>query len=305
MSEKGPATGSALPQGCGFFLGLTQHPDRDVNLGLLRKSFFIEPLMHPLAIIPIPALQDNYIWAIVHIPSQQTLIVDPGESRPVIDFLQQHQYHLMGILLTHHHGDHTQGVPGLLEQFPDIPVWGSVDSSLPIINHPIHHQPEIVVNDNFPSYIILKIPGHTLDHIAYWDKENARLFCGDTLFAAGCGRAFEGTLAQLYDSLQRLAALPDHTHIYCAHEYTLKNLEFAQRVDPHNQAVSVRQAQIKSLRNTGLPSLPSTLLEEKATNPFLRCNNPEIIATAQRYAGKTLSSPVEVFSTLREWKNIF
>lgn len=258
-----------------------------------------------LEITAIAALQDNYIWAIIHKNSQQILIVDPGESFPVLQFLQQHSYQLTGILLTHHHGDHTRGVPEILKQFPDTPVWGSIDSALSFINHPIHSPSEITVNNLFPRYTILKIPGHTLDHIAYLDKENSLLFCGDTLFAGGCGRAFEGTLAQLYDALQQIAKLPDHTQIYCAHEYTLKNLEFAHQVEPHNQAIIARQIQVKELRREGHPSLPSTLKEEKATNPFLRCNSAEIVSMAENYVGKALVSPLEVFIALREWKNTF
>lgn len=261
--------------------------------------------MSYLAITPIPALQDNYIWAIAHTIARQVILVDPGESLPAVQFLQHHAYHLAGILLTHHHNDHTQGVPELLELFPDIPIYGSIESRLCFINHPIVDPSIIVVHPLFPPYTVLNIPGHTRDHIAYWDTENAQLFCGDTLFAGGCGRAFEGTLAQLYDSLNQIAALPDHTQIYCAHEYTEKNLAFAHHVEPNNPAIITRQKQIYHLRQKGHPSLPSSLQEEKATNPFLRCHSPDIISSAERYMGKQLTSPLEVFTALRQWKNSF
>ena len=249
-------------------------------------------------ITPIPTLKDNYVWAIINKP--KVLIVDPGEAAPVAEFLQRHRLDLAGIIITHHHWDHTNGIINLINQYP-APVWGPSKENIPGITHPLHDNDKINL-DSFPIELtIIAIPGHTLGHIAYYAR--GMLFCGDTLFAAGCGRLFEGTALQLYTSLQKIAALPEDTNIYCAHEYTLNNLHFAQTVEPNNKQITELIAQISALRKQGLPSLPSTLRKEKATNPFLRCDSPDVKENVEQYANKKLNDPLEIFTYLRKWKD--
>jgi hydroxyacylglutathione hydrolase len=255
-----------------------------------------------LQIVAIPALNDNYIWALINPKHHCALIVDPGDAEPVITFLHHQQLTLQGILVTHHHWDHVNGVEKLLQIY-QVPVYGSPENPFHAISHRVVSGQTLGMNDRFPSFQIIAIPGHTLDHIAYDAQDH--LFCGDTLFAGGCGRLFEGTPEQLYTSLQKIAALPDHTKLYCAHEYTLDNLRFAYHVEPTNQAILERIAQVKALRKQGIPSIPSLLHEEKLTNPFLRCTIPEIMQQAERYAQHKLSNPIAVFATLRAWKNNF
>lgn len=248
----------------------------------------------------IAALTDNYIWAISQPKQRDVLIVDPGEAKPVITYLEQHQGHLRGILITHHHGDHVNGVADLLAYAP-VPVFGPKHSPFSGITYRVEAGENRFFPDGFPNYDVLAIPGHTLDHIAYYADNT--LFCGDTLFAGGCGRLFEGTAEQLYASLQKLAALPDSTKVYCAHEYTLSNLSFAQRVEPSNHLILERIQRVQILREQGIPSIPSSLSEEKQTNPFLRCDNPEIIQQVAKHAQEKLRNPLEVFTALRIWKN--
>lgn len=254
-----------------------------------------------IRIVAISALKDNYIWAIVNEAHRMALIVDPGDAEPVLQYLQQHHLTLAGLLITHHHWDHTNGVAPLLTQFP-VPVIASIHSKLVGLTQRVGDN-VLTVSPLFPDLQGILIPGHTLDHIAY-RMQNA-LFCGDTLFGGGCGRLFEGTAEQLYASLQTLATLPHATQIYCGHEYTLNNLRFARLVEPHNQTITQRIKDVASLRSNQYPSLPSLLSEEKETNPFLRCEIPEIIAQVEDYAKRRLNHPIEVFRALREWKNTF
>lgn len=248
---------------------------------------------HP-TILPIPILSDNYVWTIIATELNAAVVVDPGDAQPVSDFLKQQQLSLVGILVTHHHWDHTNGVSALQQQYK-APVFGPATS--------LREQDTVVIT-GFPlSFQVLAIPGHTRDHVAFYTP--GILFCGDTLFAGGCGRLFEGTAKQLYDSLQKMAALPDDTSVYCAHEYTLQNLRFAEMVEPDNQAIKQRMKRVNELRKQSLPSLPSLLSEEKQTNPFLRCDIPEVIASVEKYAGRALNTPLEVFTWVRKWKDKF
>lgn len=257
--------------------------------------------MDKIKTTPIAALRDNYIWTMVDNQSN-AVIVDPGEAEPVINYLKQNQLRLIGILITHHHWDHTNGVNAILK-YQDVPVFGSMNNNNPAINRPVQES-DIIKIDHFPQqWHVLEIPGHTLDHVAYYANET--LFTGDTLFAAGCGRLFEGTAEQMLNSLQKLQHFPDTTQLYCGHEYTLKNLQFAKIVEPHNSLIVERIKKIEHLYSQKIPSLPVTLAEEKATNPFLRITETEIIENVSHYVGKKLHHPLEVFTGLRKWKDNF
>jgi hydroxyacylglutathione hydrolase len=253
-----------------------------------------------VTIAPIPTLKDNYVWAMVHQSKRRALVVDPGEALPVIRYLDQHQLILDGVLITHHHWDHTNGITELIQHYP-APVYASPRSHLSGIAHTSTSTP--LEFEVFPSFEIIDIPGHTLDHIAYYAP--GILFCGDTLFSAGCGRVFEGTVEQMYRSLQTIMALPDDTMIYCAHEYTLNNLHFAQQVEPENQAISEHMRSVIALRQQNIPSLPALLKREKNINPFLRCHMPQVIQHAELHAGQSLQQGIEVFRELRQWKDAF
>lgn len=242
----------------------------------------------------IPALKDNYIWVLIQ--KNRAIVVDPGDAAPVIDFFEREKLDLAAILLTHHHADHTGGVEKL-KTYYSCPVYASNAYA----THPIQKNVSLSIEDY--ACKVLAIPGHTLDHIAYYDEKN--LFCGDTLFAAGCGRVFEGTNAQMYASLQTLLALPPTTKVYCGHEYTLKNLLFAQTVEPNNAMIKHKLEKIRLLREKNSITLPSTIEEENHTNPFLRCTQPSVILSAEKYAKRKLLTEVEVFASLRDWKNNF
>ena len=254
---------------------------------------------------PIPAFQDNYIWCLYDDQSQLAYIVDPGDAAPVIDTLRAKNLQLAGLLITHHHYDHTGGIGALLS-IEQVPVYGPNNPDIPQINTPLAAGDRCTVLGW--HFTVLTIPGHTLDHIAFYsaDPPNAPLlFCGDTLFAGGCGRLFEGSAKQMYHSLQQLAALPDATRIYCAHEYTLANLRFATAVEPNNPQLQQRIQQESDKRRQHLPTIPSTLALEKATNVFLRCDQPTVMQSATKRKGSPCRDTVEVFATIRDWKDHF
>lgn len=253
-----------------------------------------------LKVVPILALKDNYIWCIVHVPTQQCVVVDPGATDPVLIALEQQHLKLTGILVTHHHGDHTQGIDGILKEFK-VPVFASYKKTTPSCTHPLKMGDK--VTSDFLNLQALEIPGHTLDHTAYYG--HGMVFTGDTLFTAGCGRVFEGTMEQMFTSLNRLAELPDDTLVYCGHEYTQANLKFARAVEPNNPDILSRIKLTDELRAKNLATVPAKLGPEKKTNPFLRTAIPEVIKAAEQHAGRSLKNPVEVFTVLREWKNNF
>ena len=253
-----------------------------------------------LHIVPVRALTDNYIW-VIH-DQYHAAVVDPGDATPVLDFLRRENLRLIAILNTHHHNDHIGGNVALLQEFP-VPVYGPAHESIPTLTHRLQEGDNVQLVEFPLSFNILDIPGHTAGHIAYYGAN--LLFCGDTLFACGCGRLFEGTPQQMYASLQKLAGLPDETQVYCGHEYTLANIRFARAVEPGNQALLELETATKKLRGQDIPTLPSTIMREKATNPFLRCNQLEVIQSASDYLSVSPPDPVSVFAAIRSWKNDF
>jgi hydroxyacylglutathione hydrolase len=252
------------------------------------------------AIIPIPAFADNYIWLVRE--GGVVAVVDPGDAAPVIAHLEREGLTLAAILATHHHGDHVGGIRDLLARWP-VPVFGPAREAIPGRTHALAEGESIVVPGIGLALSVLDIPGHTAGHIAYVGERI--VFCGDTLFAAGCGRLFEGTPAQMVSSLDKLSALPEATRVYCGHEYTLANLRFALAVEPGRAALLERQAREQTKRERGQPTLPSTIGEEHATNPFLRTGEATLRAAAERRAGRALVGRVGVFAELRAWKNSF
>jgi hydroxyacylglutathione hydrolase len=255
------------------------------------------------AIIPIPAFRDNYIWAVRNGPF--AAVVDPGDAAPVLAWLDQNGVRLSAIIATHHHADHVGGVPALCAH-RDVPVFGPAHETIPRRTHALGEGDRIDVPGIALSLGVVDIPGHTAGHIAYYSSgAESVLFCGDTLFAAGCGRLFEGTPEQMWSSLSKLARLAPATRLYCGHEYTLANLRFAETVEPDNETVRARTARERAKRDRGEPTLPSTIGEELATNPFLRAALPQVVARAAAHAGRPMSGAVDSFATLRAWKNDF
>ena len=253
-----------------------------------------------LTLVTLPALNDNYIW-LVH-DNERAVVVDPGETGQVLRFLQDHHLNLEAILCTHHHGDHTAGILKLREEYPSTRVYApQTDRFASFRTHPAAEQDTLEILDR-PCQI-LNVPGHTSDHIAY--HLSPWLFCGDTLFGAGCGRIFDGDARSFYQSLQKLSQLPDDTLICCAHEYTLANLRFAQVVMPYNQALQQRVETDTSKREQLQPTIPSRLSQEKATNPFLRCHTSEVRHAVSSHTHQASSDAAEVFALLRQWKDTF
>lgn len=250
-------------------------------------------------IIRIPAFKDNYIWLLRK--GAAAAVVDPGDARPVLDVLEQEGLSLSAILITHHHADHQGGVTELLAHH-SAEVFGPAAESIAGISKPLRGGDTISIAPCDIQFQVIAVPGHTLGHIAYYGS--GCLFCGDTLFAGGCGRLFEGTAVQMADSLARLAALPDDTAVYCAHEYTQANLHFALAVEPLNRRLQSRIEEVAVTRARGGATLPSTIAIEKATNPFLRCGQPDVAASA-RSRVPAARDEVAVFAALREWKNSF
>ena len=253
-----------------------------------------------LQIITLPARQDNYIWLLKK--GQHALVVAPGDAAPVIERLQQLQLDLDAILLTHHHADHIAGVPELLRHYPQALCYGpqlphpELPSKNPLVDGQILRLDTLGL-----SFNIMQLPGHTPEHIAY--EGEGCLFCGDVLFAGGCGRLLDGTAEQMYQSLQRIKQLPEQTQIYCAHEYTQGNLAFCQCVEPDNPQITERLRAISKLRQQGLPTVPSVLADELATNVFLRTQLPQVRHWAERHALRECENEIHVFAILREKKN--
>lgn len=247
-----------------------------------------------LHIIPIPAFDDNYIWLLRH--KNHAVVIDPGDAHPVIEALEKNNLTLSAILITHHHNDHIGGVAKLIEHTGArtyAPKYENFDfKHTALVENDVVHLPEI--NESFR---VIWLPGHTLGHIAYYNEQ--ALFCGDTLFSAGCGRLFEGTPEQMLQSLNRLKRLDPATKVYCTHEYTATNIAFALTLEPDNETLIARQATVKQLRNQQLPSIPSTIALELKINPFLRCDQATIWRNSQAKSRDELA----VFTAIRTLRN--
>ena len=263
-----------------------------------------------LHVWPIPAFEDNYIWCIHD--GDCALVVDPGDASPVLRYLEQEKLTLTGILITHHHADHTGGILQLLKSLgSSIPVYGPIGNNIPGRTQVAIEGDKFEISAPRISFEVHEVPGHTLSHIAYFANMQANvvepmLFCGDTLFASGCGRLFEGTPTQLSQSLAKFIALPKNTLVYCTHEYTLSNIRFALAVEPNNANLITWAQTAKALRAQNLPTLPTTIGQELQVNPFMRCDQKEVIESALEVSGeKSLPSPAHVLAVIRAWKDRF
>jgi len=252
-------------------------------------------------VLTIPAFDDNYIWLINDSQSNRAVVVDPGDAAPVLARLAALSLTLDAILITHHHHDHTGGVEALLAEYPDAKVFAkqALFATTTLVDEGDH----VSLFDGRLSLNVWQVAGHTLDHIAYFNEH--MLFCGDTLFSAGCGRIFEGTVTQMYSALSRLATLPAQTKVYCAHEYTQNNLIFAVHVDPENKQLIDYVQQVAKLRQQGIPSIPSTIEQEMAINPFLRCADQNLINNLQNVLAKPIAQGEACFKALRHLKDNF
>lgn len=256
------------------------------------------------AVVPLNAFKDNYIWTLRN--ADRIVVVDPGQAAPVLDYIDRERVELTAILATHHHNDHVGGIAELLAR-RRVPVFGPRGEPIDTLTDPVGGGDRVDLPGIGATLEVLDIPGHTRAHIAYYGNYYGAkvLFCGDTLFACGCGRVFEGTPEQMYTSLAKLAALPDETLVYCGHEYTLANIDFARAVEPGNAALADLQREAAGTRAAGRPTLPSTIGREKAANPFLRCVQPAVVEAANKYLGGRVAAPAQVFAAIRAWKNAF
>jgi len=266
------------------------------------------PVPHP-AIEPIPAFSDNYIWLLLDRERRRAAVVDPGDAAPVLARLAERGLSLAAVLLTHHHADHVGGLPALRAAWPDARIHGPRNPAIGGVDHRWQAGDTVVLEGFDATFSILEVPGHTLDHIAWFaprigaDDSRPVLFCGDTLFAGGCGRLFEGTAAQMHTSLGRLAELPPTTMVYCAHEYTASNLRFARAVEPANPDLASREQATLALRAAGRPTVPSSIALERATNPFLRTAEAAVREAAGVRLGHAPADSIEVLAVIRGWKD--
>jgi hydroxyacylglutathione hydrolase len=258
-----------------------------------------------LSVHTIPAFNDNYLWLVHHTDSLDAYVVDPGCATSVIDYLATTQLNLVGILITHHHNDHTGGIKQLQQYFNHkLDVFGPSNERIDGLTIPLIVDSVSTINiPHLGETQVMAVPGHTLGHIAYYI--DSKLFCGDTLFSGGCGRLFEGSPSQMLQSLKMLATLPDITQVFCAHEYTRANLDFAQHVTPNNQKLNEYAEKVDQLRSQNIPTIPSTIATEKAINPFLRCHLNETQVAISNHHNIANVDEIQAFTLLREWKNQF
>ena len=253
-----------------------------------------------LSVKPIKAYQDNYIWLVS--TNEGSIVVDPGESKKILNLIDNNEIDLKGVLITHHHFDHTNGLSDLLNK-RGLEVYGPKNNVHGINNIVKNNDKFTVIGIDFE---VIEIPGHTLDHIAFYSFNDGEpiLFCGDTLFSGGCGRVFEGTFDQMFIALKKISKYPKETKIFCGHEYTLSNLKFALAVDENNEDLIKEYDNIKNMVDSGNPSLPTILEKELKINPFLRCDNHHI---KNKIVSKfnTSVDELEVFCALRQWKDNF
>lgn len=255
-----------------------------------------------MGVLHVPALKDNYIWLIPGETGSGAAIVDPGDAEPAIRALEREQLRPLAILCTHHHNDHVGGAAELARRY-GIPVYGPAHEPIPAITYRLVDQSPVKLAELGLRFEAIATPGHTRGQINYYG--HGMLFCGDTLFSAGCGRLFEGTAEQMHASLSRLAALPEDTKVYCGHEYTEANLRFALAVEPDNRDARQHLERVQAWRAQDRPSLPSTIGLERLINPFLRSAMPSVRKAAQNHAQQTLDSDIEVFAAIRRWKDGF
>jgi hydroxyacylglutathione hydrolase len=262
--------------------------------------------MNALEYVPVPAFEDNYIWVVSD--GHHAVVVDPGEAAPVRAYLAKRGWRLSAILLTHHHQDHVGGVADLLNG-QDVPVYGPAGEAIERVTQRLENGDRVTIAAPALELSVLDVPGHTSGHIAYFQAADPggtpHVFCGDTLFACGCGRLFEGTPQQMLASLDSLAALPGETQVHCAHEYTLSNIRFALACEPGNADLQAWRDQAADLRARNLPTLPTTIAHERAVNPFLRAGNPAVQAALQEQLQEKVSDRLGAFTLMREWKNRF
>lgn len=250
---------------------------------------------------PIPAFDDNYIWALRGPAADRVAVVDPGDADAVTRYLIQQNLTLDAILITHHHWDHTGGVAKLVQKYK-VPVYGPSHTPFDGITEPLVDGSEIELLDN--RLQIRSVPAHTLDHIAYFQPDDRpQLFCGDTLFLAGCGRLFEGSAGQMQAAMDYFASLPGETEVYCTHEYSLANLHFALKVEPLNRDILSEMERCTGKRQMNEPTLPSSIATERKINPYMRTRERSVKAAAEQHAGRPLHNEIEVLAAVREWKN--
>jgi len=256
--------------------------------------------MDTLEVFPLPAFEDNYIWCLRR--AGIIAVVDPGDAAPVLRHLADSGDRLCAILVTHHHHDHIDGIAELTARHP-VPVFAPAAENIAGTTRPVAGGDRLALPELGIEFEVLDVAGHTRGHVAYY--RSGSLFCGDTLFGCGCGRLFEGTAAQLHDALSRIGVLPRLTLAYCAHEYTASGIRFARAVEPGNAAIGTRGAEVAQRRAQGLPTVPFTIADELATNPFLRCGEPEVIAAVGRRLARPPADELEVFASLRAWRDHF